>query len=97
MLRVTVEGETKQVEQLHDHFKKDGRFHLWDQTEMIKPNSHEKNMVFFLQVKPKKDELSRICLTTEKGEVISFDLLNCHLLELETGKQLVVGYHYDIF
>lgn len=97
MLRVTVEGETEQVDQLWRHLRRDECLHLCDVTEMIKPNSIDKNVVCFLQLKEKKQALSRICLTTDKGEVISLDLSNCHVLELETGKRLVMGYHYDIF
>lgn len=97
MLRLTVEGEAEQVDQLWEHLKRDECLHLWDVSEMIKPNSIEKNRLCYLQFKEKKQALSRVCLTTDKGEVISLDLSNCHVLKLETGKQLVMGYHYDIF
>jgi hypothetical protein len=97
MLRLTVEGETAQVDEFFDHLRRDECLHLWDITEMIKPNTIDKNMVCFLQLKEKKQTLSRVCLTTDKGDVISFDLSNCHVLELETGKRFVMGYHYDIF
>ncbi|MCH5586488.1 hypothetical protein MK805_16230 [Shimazuella sp. AN120528] len=97
MLRLTVEGEAEQVDQLWEHLSRDACLHLWDVSEMVKPNSIDKNKLCFLQFKEKKQTLSRVCMTTEKGEVISFDLSNCHILELETGKQLVLGYHYDIF
>jgi hypothetical protein len=97
MLRITVEGEASQVDKLWDHLKRDSALHLWDQAEMIKPNSNEKNRVCYVQLKEKEQGLSRICLTTENGELISFDLSNCQVIALETGKQLVIGYHYDIF
>lgn len=85
------------MDELCEHLRRDECLHLWDVTEMIKPNSIDKNVVCFLQFKEKKQVLSRVCLTTYKGEVISFDLSNCNVLELETGKRLVMGYHYDIF
>ncbi|WP_028777903.1 hypothetical protein [Shimazuella kribbensis] len=97
MLRIMVEGEASQVDKFWGHLKMDSTLHLWDQTEMIKPNSNEKNRVCYVQLKEKEPSLSRICMTTENGELISFDLSNCQVLELETGKQLVLGYHYDIF
>jgi hypothetical protein len=97
MLRLTVEGEKEQVDELWEKMKDDLELRVWDHAEMIKPNSNEKNMVCYIQVKAKQPSISRVGITTDKGEVISFDLSNCHHLELEEGKQIVIGYHYDIF
>ncbi len=97
MLRVSIEEETEQVDLMLNQLKANPCYQICDQTELIQPNSTEKNLVCYLYPKTVKRSISRVFLTTTNGESISFELLNCHTLELEAGKQLVFGWNYDIY
>jgi hypothetical protein len=69
LLRVTIEGEAEQVDFMRNQLRMDPSYRLCDHSELIKPNSNEKNLVCYLYPKQVNRSISFVQLSTTNGEI----------------------------
>lgn len=101
MIRLLIEGQSKQVEEFMKDIEDYTNYHAFHKTRFQKEGEQtdELNLDCYISPKTKnrKQNLSSVLITTTNDKILVIELIDCECVKLEEKRTFVHGKSYDIF